>query len=75
MLTTPPGPSLFSLRRGPREFVVWRESARLVWSQWDLFLVAPAVSRPAAFAAYVAALDAEEAAAHELRDRRQPLAA
>ena len=75
MLTTPPGASLFSLHRGPREFVVWRESARLVWSQWDLFLVAPAASRPAAFAAYVAALDAEEAAAQELADLRQPLAA
>jgi hypothetical protein len=41
----------------------WREAARLVSARWRLFLESGAESRQFAFASYVAALDAEEAAA------------
>jgi hypothetical protein len=41
----------------------WREAARLVSTRWDTFLEAEAESRRWAFKSYVAALDAEEAAA------------
>jgi hypothetical protein len=40
-----------------------------------MFLVAPPASRAAAFAAYVAALDAEAAAATELADQQLRFAA
>ena len=42
---------------------LWRVAARLVAMRWDNFLRAEAETRPFAFAAYVEALDAEEAAA------------
>ena len=41
----------------------WREAARLVSARWALFLEAGPEARSWAFASYVAALDAEEAAA------------
>ena len=41
----------------------WRDAARLVSTRWALFLEAGAEARSWAFASYVAALDAEEAAA------------
>ena len=41
----------------------WREAARLVWTRWEVFLDAEHESRGSAFASYVAALDAEQAAA------------
>jgi hypothetical protein len=41
----------------------WRDAAELVSSRWQTFLQAEAESRRWAFASYVAALDAEEAAA------------
>jgi hypothetical protein len=44
----------------------WRETADVVAIRWHVFLEADAASRPRAFASYVAALDAEEAAAAEL---------
>ena len=44
----------------------WREAARLVSDRWALFVGAGPEARQFAFAAYVAALDAEEAAAAEL---------
>jgi len=43
----------------------WRDAARLVSTRWEVFREADAESRPWAFASYVAALDAEEAAAAE----------
>jgi hypothetical protein len=49
-----------------RALEAWRTAADLVHEQWDQFLVADRKSRPAAFAAYVAALELEEAAAGEL---------
>jgi hypothetical protein len=48
----------------------WREAAELVRVRWRAFVAAGAASRSQAFAVYVAALDAEEAAAH--RQRHQP---
>jgi hypothetical protein len=44
----------------------WRIAAGTVWARWDAFLATPGEDRHAAFAAYVAALDAESAAADEL---------
>ena len=44
----------------------WREAARLVALRWDGFVRSEADSRAFAFASYVAALAAEEAAAGAL---------
>jgi uncharacterized damage-inducible protein DinB len=44
----------------------WREAERLVSDRWALFVDAEPGARQFAFASYVAALDAEEAAAAEL---------
>ena len=49
-----------------RAFDTWRDAELLVQLRWDTFLVADRASRRGAFAAYVAALDAEAAAAGEL---------
>ena len=45
---------------------LWRYTEQLVSTRWDAFLEAEPEARPFAFASYVAALDAEEAAANEL---------
>ncbi len=44
----------------------WREAANLVATRWQLFLEAGPEGRQWAFASYVAALDAEEAAAADM---------
>jgi hypothetical protein len=44
----------------------WRDAELLVQLRWEEFLEADRASRRGAFAAYVAALDAEAAAAGEL---------
>jgi hypothetical protein len=44
----------------------WRDGAALVRLRWHAFLEAGSANRSSAFAAYVAALDAEEAAAAEM---------
>jgi hypothetical protein len=41
----------------------WREAAELVSTRWTMFVEADAPERRRAFASYIAALDAEEAAA------------
>ncbi len=46
----------------------WRNAAKLVWTRWEAFLDAPRDTRARAFAAYLAALDAEAAAAAEIAD-------
>ena len=53
---------------------VWRDAELLVRLRWDEFLAAGRASRRGAFAAYVAALDAEAAAAGELAGARSDLA-
>jgi hypothetical protein len=45
---------------------VWRHAEYIVSERWDAFLTAEPEVRRWAFASYVAALDAEEAAANEL---------
>ena len=45
---------------------VWRASELLVSTRWEVFLTAEPEARRFAFASYVAALDAEEAAAADL---------
>ena len=44
----------------------WRSAAALVRVRWQQFLAADRSTRPGAFAAYVAALDVEAAAADQL---------
>jgi hypothetical protein len=53
----------------------WREAANLVSTRWQLFLEAESEGRQWAFASYVAALDAEEAAAAEMAALARPMAA
>jgi hypothetical protein len=52
-------------RIGPRAEALeeWRDAEQLVGTRWDAFLEAEPEARRFAFASYVAALDAEEAAA------------
>jgi hypothetical protein len=57
-----------------RTLATWRDAELLVQLRWDDFLVADRLSRRGAFAAYVAALDAEAAAAGELADAHSDLA-
>ena len=49
-----------------RALDVWREAADLVWRRWNVYLAAEDEARTFAFASYIAALDAEEAAAAEV---------
>jgi hypothetical protein len=57
---------LFDDRSQARALETWRDAASLVATAWRVFLKAEPESRAFAFASYVAALDAEEAAAAEL---------
>ena len=52
----------------------WRGAELLVQLRWDIFLVADRASRSDAFAAYLAALDAEAMAADELASAHADLA-
>jgi hypothetical protein len=62
--------------RGRAEaFDAWRETANLVSTRWQLFLEAESEGRQWAFASYLAALDAEEAAAAEMAALARPMAA
>ena len=56
----------FAQRGQAQALESWREAAGLVGIRWQAFLEAGSGSRSRAFASYVAALDAEEAAAFEL---------
>jgi hypothetical protein len=51
-----------------RALDAWREAEHLVQVRWETYLVADRASRRDAFAAYVAALDGEAAAAGDLSD-------
>jgi hypothetical protein len=64
-------------RDGPEASALenWREAASLVSVRWAAFVGAEPVTRRWAFASYVAALDAEEAAAAELEALALRLAA
>ena len=56
----------FAGRGQARSLETWRGAASLVATRWQNFLDAERQTRAFAFASYVAALDAEEAAAAEL---------
>jgi hypothetical protein len=58
--------SMFVSRGRTQALETWRDAAGLVRLRWWAFLEADAAGRSRAFAAYVAALDAEEAAAAEI---------
>ena len=60
---------------GARALDAWREAELQVHARWDAFLGADRGSRRAAFAAYLAALDAETAAADALAQTHFDLAA
>jgi len=64
--TKPQTTPLFPARGRDRALEAWREAADLVRVRWQVFLEADAESRSGAFASYVAALDAEEAAATDM---------
>jgi hypothetical protein len=66
MFTTSPITSLFAGRSRDQALEAWRDAADVVGIRWQNFREADSESRPWTFALYVAALDAEEAAAAEL---------
>jgi hypothetical protein len=68
------GASLYKGRPQARALDTWRDAELLVQLRWYTFLEADQASRRGAFAAYVAALDAEAAAASELAHARSDLA-
>jgi len=61
-----PGAALYHAQLQALALGMWRDAELLVQLRWDTFLEADRASRRGAFAAYVAALDAEAAAADEL---------
>jgi hypothetical protein len=69
-----PGAPLYQAQLQALALDMWRDAELLVQSRWDDFLVADRASRRGAFAAYVAALDAEAAAAGELAHAHPHLA-
>jgi hypothetical protein len=69
-----PGAPLYQAQLQARALDTWRDAELLVKLRWNTFLEANRASRPGAFAAYVAALDAEAAAAGELAHAHSDLA-
>jgi hypothetical protein len=69
-----PGAPRYQAQLQARALDTWRDTELLVQLRWDTFLEADRASRPGAFAAYVAALDAEAAAAGDLAHTRSDLA-
>jgi hypothetical protein len=63
-----PGAPVYQAQLQARALDTWRDAELLVQLRWDDFLATDRASRRGAFAAYVAALDAEAAAAGELAD-------
>jgi hypothetical protein len=57
---------LLAPRTHGQALVIWREAEGVVRARWQAFMKADGESRSRAFAAYVAALDGEEAAAAEV---------
>jgi hypothetical protein len=70
-----PGAARYQAQLQTRALDAWRCATLLVQLRWDTFLVADRASRPGAFAAYVAALDAEDVAAGELAEAHSDLTA
>ena len=68
------GTPLYQAQLQARALSAWRDAELDVRARWDAFLVADGASRRDAFAAYVAALAAEAAAADDLADASSDLA-
>lgn len=66
MFPTAHATPMFVAQGQARALETWREAASLVATRWQNFLDAEPESRAFAFASYIAALDAEEAAAAEM---------
>ena len=69
-----PGAPLYQAQLRARALDAWHDAELLVQLRWDTFIEADRASRPGMFAAYVAALDAEAAAAGDLADAHSDLA-
>jgi hypothetical protein len=54
---------IYRTRQLRRAQELWRDAAHLVSTRWDVFLRAETQTRAFAFASYLTALEAEEAAA------------
>ena len=61
-----PGAPLYQAQLQARALDAWHIAEQVVQRRWDTFLAADRASRPGAFDAFAAALDAEAAAAGEL---------
>jgi hypothetical protein len=75
MFPTAHSTPLFAGRGQARALEAWRDAASLVATRWQVFLEAEPESRAWAFASYVAALDAEQAAATDMAAMSSSLAA
>lgn len=60
----------FARRDRAQALEAWRDAATLVAARWQRFVEVDPPRRAAAYAAYIAALDAEEAAAGEMAGPR-----
>ena len=63
---TQPGAPLYRAQLQAQALHAWREAEQLVCERWSSYRAAGRDTRTGAFAAYLAALDAEALAAHEL---------
>jgi len=70
-----PGVPFYGRQLHARALRAWRMAADLVWTRWEALREATPEERARAFAAYLAALDAEAAAAAALADLRPSQAA
>jgi hypothetical protein len=68
------GAPRYQAQLSARALDTWRDTELLVQQRWDTFLDADRMTRRNAFAAYVAALDAEAAAAGALAHAHSDLA-
>ncbi len=63
-----PGVPFYGRQLHARALRAWRMAADLVWTRWEVLREATPDRRAGAFAAYLAALDAEASAAAALAD-------
>lgn len=75
MFSTDHVTQVLAARSRAQALEVWRDAADLVSTRWQLFVEADADGRQWAFASYVAALDAEAAAAADMAALAEAMAA
>jgi hypothetical protein len=75
MFSTDQITQVLAARNRAQALDAWREAADLVSTRWHRFLEAESEGRQWAFVSYVAALDAEAAAAAEMAALTTPMAA